>query len=161
MVRTTLGAEVETTVTVSGSESVEYLDATSGGTISANTQETILVRPPAGAIYELLSFKAIAQDFGAASDGEHDITLRSEAERIAALRIQADAANDILYAQSHILRGNLRQDPPDVTAQTLAPRGLRASASNGFEFLYRNQADADQTRDRGIQLWVRKIEVSQ
>jgi len=161
MVRTTLGAEVETTVTVSGSESVDFIDATQSGTVSAGNTEIATVSAPTGFIYELLALKVTIPIPGSATSGSHDLLLTSQEERINRLFMQSDNTANLTYDNGVISSANTVQKPPNNVSQTLATGGLRADDTNGYRLRYRNGLDVDQPNDRRYKLWARQIEVGE
>lgn len=160
MVRTTLGAEVDTTVTVSGSESVDQIDASSSTTVSASQGENVIVRPPSGTIYDLLALRLTAEPPAGSSSGNHSITLRSEDLFIGAVDLESFHSDPLEYTSSEIIDASANQVPSSSAAQAQAVRGLRADNSSGFLIRYFNDTDADQTQNRIIRLWVREIQVS-
>jgi len=159
MVRTTLGAEVETNVSVSGSESVTFLEFDQTETVPANTTENATIRAPQGSILELLSLDLFIPNHGTASDGDHRFDLRSESQAIPVLSIVSDAGVNIQYSFSTVNTGNIAQTPSTDVAQGEAVRGIRADENNGFQFNYRNRSSVDQTSRRRYSLWVRQIQV--
>jgi len=161
MVRTTLGAEVETTVTVSGSESVDYLDARRSSTVSANSAELITVRPPAGFVYELITIKLDIRGISGEGSAQHQVGLQSETLGITTLFGRSSGDDRLRYQTSHWANASQSKQPPDVAAAVTAVKGLRADDSNGFQIRYQNQTASDQTGDRIYQLWVRQIEVGE
>lgn len=159
MVRTTLGAEVDTTVTVSGSESVVFLDASQGSTVSANQGENVVVRPQPGFVFELLSLRARIPAVSGTAGSNHFVELRSESQSISSFFARSGGDKVIFYDTSYIRSATIEAQPPSTTAQTLAVRGLRADPSNGYEFRYQNGTSQDQSSSRDYQLWVRRIRV--
>lgn len=161
MVRTTLGAEVDTTVTVSGSEDVEFLSADSTVTVPAGGSEETIVRPPTGSIYVLLSLRLAVGSVSGSSTGEHGFIVNSESLRIGALAALSNNTDGAAYDLSHIQSATSNQQPIAPGDQTTAVRGLRAGPSNGFLIRYVNSTDASQADNREIRLWLRKIQVSE
>jgi len=161
VVRTTLGAEVDTTVTVSGSESTDFIEQTRSTALSAGASETINVRPPTGKIYELLAFRFRALSPGGAAGDRHILFLRSESKAIAVLAGIASGDKELQYNTSFFQDADDTQRPPTAAAQTAAVKGIRADATNGFQVFYQNDTAVSQTNDRETKLWVREIEVSE
>jgi len=161
VVRTTLGAEVDTTVTVSGSESVEYIRADSTDTLAADGSESIVVRPPTGFVFELLAYRFEVDAPSSSGSDVHAMILKSESRTIDLLQANSTDTDDIVYKANHIVTGTTKQSPPTATAQALATRGARADSGNGFLIQYFNTSTATQTDSRTIRLWVREIAVSE
>jgi len=160
VVRTTLGAEVETTVTVSGSESVDYINRDQSTTLPSGGSETIIVRPPTGFVYELLDLSIFIRDVAPASSGTHEFIVSSEAERIDFLKSDGDHTKDLGYRINGLIGGVSVNEPDNTTAQLIAPQGKRADETRGFLIKTFNRTDADQTDTRQYRLWVRQIQVA-
>jgi len=161
VVRTTLGAEVETTVTVSGSESVDYLTATQGGTVSANGREDVNIRAPSGSVYELLALVAVIPGIGGTSGQSHELRIRSESEGIKVLTAGSNGPDFIIINDQIVQNATGTQNPSTEIAQQNAVQGLRADSSNGFQLRYVNNTSNDQTGNRIYRLWLREITVSE
>lgn len=161
MVRTTLGAEVETSVTVQGSESVDFINLDQSTTVPAGQEETITLRPPTGFVYEILTARLQAPAIPGSATNTHDISVQTELETIRVLQLRSDATTKAEYARGFIRSGNQRQNPPTATAQTLAVRGLRASPQAGISVTYRNFSSTDQTAQRRYRFAVRQIQVAE
>lgn len=161
MVRTTLGAEVETEVTVSGSEDVKYVNADSNATIPAGGRETITIRSPTGTVFEMLTVRLRAFGISGQASEDHNLRLRSEAEQIRSLLFISAGDKALEYADSRVASGTISQRPETTTSQTLAVKGLRATDTNGYQVQYRNNTSASQTGRLTVRLWVRQIEVGE
>jgi len=161
VVRTTLGADVETTVTVSGSESVDYLDITQTTTVSAGGRENVNVRAPSGAVYELLALVAAIPGIAGTSGKTHELRVKSESEGIKVLTAGSNGPDFITIDNQIVKRATNIQRPSTEIAQQSAVQGLRADSSNGFQFRYLNDTNSDQTGTRTYRLWVRQIRVSE
>jgi hypothetical protein len=161
MVRTTLGAEVETTVTVSGSESVDFLEIEPTTDIPTGQDERIVIRPPSGALYELIAATLLASSPGGNSTDTHQLTIQSEQKFIALLNIVSSGDKRILFASNVVQDGDVTQTPGSDAAQTVAVRGARAGRQDGFTIRYLNRSGATQTNSRRYRLWVREIEVGE
>jgi len=163
MVRTTLGAEVETSVTVSGSETVDFVAETFTSSLASNATQEIVIRPPSGFLYELraLRFFAFGPSRSGATSGSHKAVLQSETSRINVLSLTSNHDTLLRYENSHITDADISSQPPSTTAQTLAVRGLRADAQSGFLLAYENNTNSSTSETRAIQLWVRQIQVSE
>jgi len=159
VVRTTLGAEVETSVTVSGSESVDYINRDQTTDLPAGDREVVIVRPPAGFVYELLGLRFLVRDIPAATTGSQEVQVQSEAERIGILAVKGSQSDNLNYTAEGLSGGTVFADPADTTSQILAPRGLRADENRGFRFRTFNRTDADNSVPRQYRLWVRQIQV--
>jgi hypothetical protein len=160
MVRTTLGAEVDTTVSVSGSESVEFINADLSDTIPAGGQTFIDIRPPDGSIYVLLAMLLDIDDPNGSSTGDHEVRFQSEKAVVELIFAQSDHTERLKYDDKTITFGNLTKLPTGEAAQALATQGPRADDTNGFQLDYRNNTDVDQTSGITFRLWVRKVQVS-
>jgi len=161
MVRTTLGAEVETSVTVSGSESIDFITKDRASTVASGGFDSIIIRPPAGRIYELLGLRVVAPAPNGASSGTHKFTIQSETNQVSPLQGISNHTDPVIYRRAYLKSATDTQDPPDTTAQALAPKGLRADESNGYNLFYKNDTDVAQTGAREQRLWVREIKVSE
>lgn len=161
MVRTTLGAEVETSVTVSGSESVDYINADKSTTLPSGDSESIIIRPPTGFVYEVLTLTFIVPGVSSATSGTQRIDFESEEERISTLTAKASQSNDLTYDSRALTGGSSIEAPPNTTAQIIAPRGLRGDETRGFRFFTQNNTNADNTNERRYRLWVRQVQVSE
>jgi len=161
MVRTTLGAEVETTVTVSGSESVDFLTLDKTSTVSSRSVERTIVTAPAGSVYELVTVKLQASGISAATSGKHGWLVGSDSLSGGILSFNSNAGDDVEYDFSTVRSGTKIQLPSDPAAQSLVLRGLRFDSTDGLNLRYRNDTDADQPGRRNIELWVREIQVSE
>jgi len=159
VVRTTLGAEVETTVNVSGSEDVDFINADISAPISAGNNVIRTVRPPTGALYELISLRLEAANPGGSSGDSHDITLRTELQGITTLVGVASGDQRLRFNGSFFQDADSVQRPPTPAAQITAIKGSRASETAGFDLRYRNKTAVTQTTDVKIRLWVREITV--
>lgn len=159
MVRTTLGAEVSTEVTVAGSESVDFLRVRETGNVSGGTTERTNVRAPAGRVYELLGLRFDVSEVSSTASGQHLVQLQSESESIRALSANSSGSDDVTYTASNFESATSSQSPSTDVAQLLAPRGLRADDTNGYQFSYSNLTGSTQTGARTYRLWVREIKV--
>ncbi len=160
MVRTTLGAEVETSVTVAGSESVETVNIDQDQTLPAGANETLLVRPPSGFIYVLLGVKIFIRGVSGASSDTHQVNLQSEADNISVLEGRSSGEKPIEYQHAHFVSATVSSSPTAPGDSTRSVRGIRASDTAGFVLKYFNPDSQDQTSTRQYRLWVRRIQVS-
>jgi len=158
MVRTTLGAEVETTVTATGSEGVETINLDDDTTVAAGTTDTKVARPPTGEIYELqqIRFKYPATN---GTETAHSVDLGVEGTAAGYGLYASNPGSDITYEDSTLKAADREQVPADSVSQLLAPRGIRADSSNGYRIIYKNLTGADQTALRELRLLVRSIQV--
>jgi hypothetical protein len=161
MVRTTLGAEVETSVTVQGTESVDFINLDRTTTVAAGEQEEIILAPPTGFVYEILSARLTVPLISSSASSIHELNVSSQVAQIRVLSIQSDSTNRMDYARGFIRDGNQRKHPPTATAQTLAVRGIRASPQAGIAIVYRNFSSTDQTDLRKYRIAVRQIQVGE
>jgi hypothetical protein len=159
MVRTTLGAEVETNVTVSGSESVEFLEIKRTSDVLTGDREATAVRPPAGSLYELIAASLLVDDPGGNSTDTHRLDVQSESETIPILNIISSGDKQIELINNTVTDGDVNQNPGTDAAQVLTLKGARASNENGYQFRYINKSGATQTGRRRYRLWLREIEV--
>jgi len=161
MVRTTLGAEVETSVTVEGSESVDIVVVTGSGTVAGGSSEEVILRAPAGVIYEILAVNLRVDAVSSTATDIHFVRLQSESKSVNVVQGNSDANTKILYQSSHFTKANQGQRPPDVAAQGPTVSGLRADSSAGFQFQYVNNSSQDHTDARRYKLWLRQIQVGE
>jgi hypothetical protein len=161
MVRTTRGGEVEASVTIEGSESVDFIEADRSTSIPANGQETVTLRPPVGSIYVLISARVTVRPPSDATSGTHVFQIKSENSIINNLTLESDHTDNLIYDNSFIQEGTVNQRPTSPGNQTLAVKGLRADPVNGFAVEYFNLTDAEQTNLRQIRLSVREIQVAE
>jgi len=161
VVRTALGAEVETSVSVQGSESVRFIDATQTGTVSSGGSESVVVTAPPGTVLELLGLTVVVQLPSSATAGDHTVDILSDTKQIVVLLMRSDSTARIFYGTGFIQEANLISDPPTVRAQQEAIRGYRVDDTNGLEIVYSNQLDAAQSDDRQYKLWAREIQVAE
>jgi len=160
MVRTTLGAEVETTVTVSGSESVDYLNLDQTSDIPDADSQTTIVRPPSGSVYELLAIILVSTPPSTADSGLHEIQMKSETAEIPLLFMRSDHTTLVRYRRGNINRANLVQQPANDQILIQLLQGLRFDEDNGLEITVSNELNTVQTETREIRLWVREIQVA-
>jgi len=161
MVRTTLGAEVETDVTVQGSESAELVNLDQSDTVPGGGSEVVTLRPPAGSIFELLSARVVVRDVSSTASDNHDFTIQTETQDVRVLQARGSADANLSYSKSEITSANVFQLPSSTTAQLLSVRGLRASPQSGIQVEYRNFTSTSQTQDRTYRFAVREIQVSE
>jgi len=163
MVRTTLGAEVETTVTVSGSETVDFISEGFSSSVASGDNQLITIRPPAGFIYELRAFNFFALNpaSSGATTGTHQMRLKSESKQVTVLTLEASHNKLLRYQNGHAADADVSENPPATTAQTNVVKGLRAGAQNGYQIEYKNRTDSSTSELRRVKLWVRQIEVAQ
>jgi hypothetical protein len=161
MVRTTLGAEVETSVTVQGSEAVDFLEADQSTDVVDTGSDSSIIRAPANRIYELVALKIIIRDPGGTTDGFHRLRVQSESEGIELLRAESDGTTNIIYRSGGYQAANLVSQPTGAGNGSLVVRGARVDETNGLEILYDNRSGATQTRTRLIRVWVREIQVGE
>ncbi len=161
MVRTTLGAQVETNVTVTGSESVEYLDFSQSGNVPDGSLEQTVVRASPGTIFEFINLDVTIPSPGGTSTDTHSLAVVTESPNVNVLFARSDGATPVGYRRNFISSGNDIQDPPTAAAQSLAIRGLRADENNGILLIYSNKSGATQTSDRTYKLSVRVIQVKE
>lgn len=161
MVRTTLGAEVETTVTVSGAEAVDFLTLDQSSTVPANTDNVTIARPPDGFIYELVTVRLVADGVSSATSGGHGWALESESLDTVVLKFSSAPTDFVAYNTSTVSKATSRSTPSDPTAQSLLLRGLRFDSTDGLAIRYFNSTNADQTQTRNIEAWVRQIQVAE
>jgi len=160
MVRTTLGAEVETTVTATGSEGVETINLDDDTTVAAGTSDTKVVRPPTGEVYELQQIRFTYQPTNGTESG-HTVNLRLEGTAVGYGFYGSNPGTAIEYGDSTVKAADVQQLPTDSVSQLLAPRGIRADSSNGYRITYNNTTGADQTALRELKLLVRSIQVGE
>lgn len=159
MVRTTLGAEVETTVTVSGSESVDFVRADATATLSANNQESVIIRASEGEIYEVISASLQARSVDSQASKTHFIRVKSETQNIVVALGRSNGDSDIKYQRSYWNQADDLAAPEPPGDQTAALRGLRIGSNNGLVIQYKNFTNFDQTTRRRFRFWVRVIQV--
>jgi len=157
MVRTTLGAEVETNVTVAGSESVDFLSVDQSTDVADGTNDVVIVRPPSGFLYELVSLGMLVRSTG--GTGEHRLIVQSEAQRVTILRGVSDGTTTIRYQGGTFSSANIEAIPSSSGQGSQQVRGARIDSGNGLAFEYQNRSGATQTDNRRLRLWVRKIQV--
>jgi hypothetical protein len=160
MVRTTLGAEVDTTVTVSGSESVNFIEIDQTGSVSPNTAETTLLTAPQGSVIELLGAKLGVRQPSAPTSGTHRLQVRSAVGNIEAVFLESNHNTRLLYDTGLIQFADVRAVPTTEVAQQQAIRGYRADSTNGINLRYVNVTDAAISEKRKYRLWTRQIEVA-
>jgi hypothetical protein len=160
VVRTTLGAEVDTTVTVSGSESVDYLTVDQTNDLGSGNTRLTTIRPPAGNVYELLGIRLTCNVPGTASSGSHGFDVESETAAVRLLDLKSDHTKQVEYSRGEVTAANKTALPKSAVAQVQVLKGLRFDENNGLDISYTNNLDITQTRDRFIRVWVRQIEVS-
>jgi len=161
VVRTTLGAEIDTTVTVSGSESVEYLSDDFASPIAANSLMSKVIRPPDRFVYELLSIRLGVGSGTGDSTGTHNMFLRSESAQVSVILGKATGDQPLEYVNNYWNSADISADPDTTAAQVQSPRGVRADPSNGYEIFYINNTANAQNSDVTVRLWLRQIEVSE
>jgi hypothetical protein len=161
VVRTTLGAEVDTTVTVSGSESVEYISADFTPPIAANTGVSTIIRPPNRFVYELLSFRMTIDSGTGDASGNHSVLVRSETEQVNILAGKATGDQPLQYDTNYWQAADISADPDTTAAQVQSPRGVRADSGNGYEIFYNNNTANVQNSGIAVRLWLQQIEVSE
>jgi len=161
VVRTTLGAEVDTTVTVSGSESVDFLNADRTTNIPSGGAESVTVRPPSGSIYELLGLRLSIDGISGEGATSHFLKVRSEAEIIGVINGSSVGDSDISFRFGYWRTATDNSEPESTTAQTTVIQGLRADDTNGYLVRYDNGTNSAQTATRQYRFWVREIEVSE
>lgn len=161
MVRTTLGAEVDTTVTVSGSESVDFVDLSQTSTLTAGSEETVRLTAQSGTVIETLGFKLAAPQVSAATSGFHFAQLQVGGIGIRALNLNSLNDAGLNYQTGAIQTANNGGSPSDPSAQQQAPLGLRADNVSPITIKYSNQLDVDQTNSRTYQFALRVITVSE
>jgi len=161
VVRTTLGAEVETSVTVSGSESVDFVKSKQTANISDGDNETVTIRAPTGTVYEVITAVVIARGISGQGSGSHRILVRSQTQKINILNGATDGDKDLLYLEENFRPSVNSQRPSTETAQLFAVKGVRIDDTNGLQFKYINNTGATQTTAREYTLWVREIQVGE
>jgi len=160
MVRTTLGAEVETTVNVTGAESVEFIRSDIGGPIPDGSEASAVIRPPTGFLYELISIRLFAPNPGGTSSGTHELRVRTESKQIGILLGTASGDKRLFFNQNIWVDADDRQRPFNQAGQTTAVAGGRASETAGITVRYLNRSTVSQSSDITVRLWVRKIQVA-
>jgi hypothetical protein len=160
MVRTTLGAEVDTTVTATGSEGVDIINLDDDTTVADGTADTKVVRPPTGEVYELQQIRFRYRATNGAGF-EHTVSFGLEGTTVGYGFYASNPGTDIRYGNSTVRAADRTQRPADSVSQLLAPRGIRADSSTGYQIIYNNVSGADQTAPRELQLLVRSIQVGE
>jgi hypothetical protein len=161
VVRTTLGAEVETTVSVSGSEGVarEFLDQSTS--LADNTTEIVSVAPPSGVVYELLALKVSVRGVSGATGNDHRVEVAHEATGQTVLTMTSNPTDRIDYRDNIVNTATRTQRPSTEIAQLMTVRGLRADSTRGFRIAYRNRTGLSQTQTRQYRFVFREIQVEE
>ena len=153
-------AELATGIRTFQAETVEWIIADQSDTVPSGDGESVIIRAPAGYIYEVkLIYLAVPSPSGAGS-GFHRFSVMSETADLYVLFGESDYATSLLYNYGYWIQANREQQPSDSVSQLLVIRDLRIDESNGLEIAYFNGTDVDQTYQRVVRLWCRKIKVS-
>jgi len=159
VVRTTLGAEVDTTVTVSGSESVELVDLTQSGSVSSGNAEVVSLTAPTGFVFEVLSVTLIVRGISGAGGINQKLSIRAGGGKLVIAGATSSPTSPVRYNQSYWIQADVEANPASPGDQTAAVRGTRADDSIGINIRYKNNTDSNQTADREYKLLVRRIQV--
>jgi len=160
MVRTTLGAEVETTVTVSGSEAVDFVSVDSTPNLADGDEEVIVFRPPDGVIYEVMGLRFDALSPSGSDTGDHGFRLRFEGQDINILHIRASGNKRCQTLNGEAAFADVFALPPDPAAFQAQTHGMRLDSTGGLQLRYRNRSGAIQGNRREVRFAVRAITVS-
>ena len=141
-------------------EAVEWVDVSQTASIAANSSETIIVRAPAGYIYEVVTGVFVANPPGGATTGVHEIVIDSENLGIGLTYGESAYSDGVEYVYGKWLYATSSVEPATDIAQLFAIRGVRVDSLNGLEIYYYNGTDGTQSAERIYKLWFRKLKVS-
>ena len=161
MVRTTLGAEVETTVSVQGAEQLKIIDATITSDIPNTVKETVIVRSNTGTVFNVRGIRVTTGSPGGQSSKQHDVFLKVEGTAINQLTATASGDKPIAINDNIIQDADKDKVPSTEQAQATVLQNLTADDSNGLSIEYRNISGATQTNRILIQVLVREVRVSE
>jgi len=161
VVRTTLGAEVETTVTVAGSEELDLITAFESGSVPPLTAENTTITAPSGFIFEVLSAKLLVGAISGAGGNLQRISVRSGGGEITYTEAESKPTSQLLYNAGYWPEADVSSEPAAPGDQTAAVRGIRIDDTVGITLRYNNRTDTAQTGRREYELLVRKIQVTE